>query len=120
MALGIVLGVGASILAVLVIAFLYNKPAPSQAATSASQSSLATASAAAATPTAAPTAQGVAMGTVVPTKQGDSFQVIAFRRVTSNNQFNTPPPGGYFSVPGAAATPARLQPANSDFYWQLS
>jgi hypothetical protein len=49
------------------------------------------------TPTPGPT--GVAIGTPVITTAGDTYLVIAYKaRVTSNNEFNTPPPGGWFAA----------------------
>jgi hypothetical protein len=51
------------------------------------------------TPTPLPTPQGFPIGTNIPTKAGDAFQVIAYLdHVASNNPFNVAPAGGFFAA----------------------
>jgi len=38
------------------------------------------------------------MGTPVQTTGGLTITALKWQQVTSNNQFNTPPPGGYFAA----------------------
>jgi hypothetical protein len=38
------------------------------------------------------------LGEEIDTDTGNKYTVSGLRRVPSNNQFNTPPPGGYFDA----------------------
>lgn len=58
-------------------------------------SSTAATSAPADTPTPEPFMH---LGQEIDTDTGNKFTVSGLRRVPSNNQFNTPPPGGYFDA----------------------
>jgi hypothetical protein len=51
------------------------------------------------TPTDTPTAEPfMHLGQEIDTDSGNKFTVSGLRHVPSNNEFNTPPPGGYFAA----------------------
>jgi hypothetical protein len=51
------------------------------------------------TPTDTPTAEPfMHMGQEIDTDTGNKYTVSGLRQVPSNNQFNSPPPGGYFDA----------------------